>query len=274
MMAQFDWYQATVDAYPRMLGDALMEMPAAHDLRHGRGRMNYRESVEITDASGDVLATFLHGGANGAPNAYASGSNAEAFASIIRRHWPDAHRVTRLDSAEDFRGDFDELVPRLRAIGQAHSVAGNLDANDDPDQGDTYYLGRPSSAVRFRAYEKSKQLVATKQCKPEDVEPDLLRLEAQWRPVRDARTTASRLDPEAVWGVSPVLRHIASDVLAKAPERVTVRPRLRTTYEQRLAAFTNQYSGLMVEMFEAHGAWDLVGEEIGSMVEKHRGTRQ
>jgi hypothetical protein len=268
-MAHFDWYQATVDEYPLGLVEGLMEMPGAFDFDRGRGRNNYQESVKILDRGGGVLATVLHGGLNGAPNAYGSGEHAEPFSAILRKYWPDAHRVTRVDSAEDVIGDFDDLVRSLELIGEQHGIDGERIAKSKHNRkakGDTYYLGSNQSSVQHRAYEKAQQLLSMKKVRPGDVDENLLRCEAQWRPVRDARSIAAKLSADEMWGVSPLLRHIASQVLEKAALRVPVRPRLRTTHEARVAAFKRQYGSLMHDMLRDHGSWDLVGVEIGRIM--------
>lgn len=240
-MARLDWYQATIDDYPRVVTDAIAdELPGVSCLSHGRGRQNYHHSTTVIAASGDTLATVLHGGPNGAPNAFASGEQADAFAAIIRRHWPDAHRVSRLDSAEDVHGDFNAAVALCRSIGGSSRVKGQMIAPDDPADGATYYLGAPTSAVRFRLYEKGKQLRMSA-ADPSTIRPDWLRFETQFRPIRDAKHTAAGLTAAQVWGVSPWTIKIAQEGFAAAPDRVIVQPRLLTTFDRRDRALRRQF---------------------------------
>jgi hypothetical protein len=264
-MAHFDWYQATVDAPPRVLAEALMELPGAVEMVAGRGRQNYHHSMAITSVDGDTLATVLHGGLNGAPNAYGSGEQAEAFAAIIRQHWPEAHRVTRVDSAEDVRTDFRPMHAACRAIAAAQGVKGESIVPDDLGDGSTYYMGARSSATRLRCYEKGKQL-APLAVDAATCPIDWVRLEVQWKPVRDARLTAASLSPGEVWGVSAWTRAVASQLLATNPDRVVVRPRLRTTYEARLAACMTQYGALFDDIHRREGgSWARVGETLGAL---------
>lgn len=246
-MAVLDWYQATIDEFPRVVTDAIAdELPGVCSLAHGRGRQNYHHAATLLDHAGDVLATVLHGGPNGAPNATATGSNAEAFAAILRRHWPSAHRVTRLDSAEDLHGDFKAAVAVSRAIGVSNRVKGQLIAPDDPADGATYYLGSPSSAVRFRLYEKGKQMRSLA-ADPSLIRPDWLRFETQFRPIRDAKQLAASLTAGQVWGVSAWTLRIAREGFGAAPEPLIVRPRLMTSFERRNLAMRRQYGQHIAE---------------------------
>lgn len=262
-MPHFDWYQATVEAHPRELAEALMELPGAVEMVAGRGRQNYHNSMRITTADGDTLATVLHGGPNGAPNALASGEHAAGFADLIRRLWPEAHRVTRLDSAEDVRADFRPMHAACRAIAAAQGVKGESIVPDDLGDGSTYYMGARSSATRLRCYEKGKQL-APLALDPATCPDDWVRLEVQWKPIREARVTAATLTAGEVWGVSAWTRAVASQLLASNPDRIVVRPRLRTSYEARILAMQTQYGGLFDEMLSRHGTWAMVGEQIGA----------
>ena len=216
----------------------------------------------VEPATGDTLATVLHGGPNGAPNALASGENAPQFADLLRRLWPQAHRVTRCDSAEDVRADFRPMHAACRAIAALQGVKGESIVPDDLGDGSTYYMGARSSATRLRCYEKGKQM-APLAVDAATCPPDWVRLEVQWKPVRDARVIAAGLTPGEVWGVSAWTRAVAVELLASNPDRIVVRPRLRTSYEARVLALHTQYGALLDEMFARHGSWSMVGEQIG-----------
>jgi hypothetical protein len=259
-MAKIDWYQSTIDDYPRVIADALMQLPDAHDLEHGRGRLNYRESSRIVSSDGHTLATILHGGHNGAPNALASGDHAQAFASIIRSTWPDAHRVTRLDSAEDVRMPFAEAHEACQAISAELRVKGSSIVPDDPQDGATYYMGAPSSRARIRCYEKGKQLRSEGD---EEADPDVIRFELQLRPNDlHAKLQAASLGPDEAWGATALARRVAG-VFGHQADRVVLRQRLAATYDRTHAAMLTQYGGHLAQMFARHGSWDLVGEQLG-----------
>lgn len=260
-MAHFDWYQATIDEFPQVLTEALMEMPGATELVAGRGRQNYHHAMSVVSPDGDILATVLHGGPNGAPNARGTGENAEAFAAIIRQHWPQAHRVTRLDSAEDVRADFPAMHAACREIAARHRIKGHSRIPDAAADGSTYYMGAESSPTRFRCYEKGKQ-VASSAVNPAEVPQDWVRLETQWRPIREARETAATLSAGEVWGVSNWTQHIARQLLDANPTRFISQTRLKTSYEARYAAMLHQYGGLIGEMHVRLGSWSAVAEQL------------
>lgn len=240
-MAHFDWYAATVPAYPRVIADTLAsQLPGVNGLTSGRGRHGYHNATCLVSHSGDTLATVLHGGSNPEPHVVASGSNAGPVSDILREHWPDDHRVSRLDSAEDLIGDFPTIMAKCLVVADTHRVKGLLMKPTDLDDGSTFYLGAPTSSVRMRHYEKTKQL-RSQAADPDSVPDDLNRLEVQWRPIKEARYTAAKLTPGEVWGVAAFTRQIASEVLLRDPNRVQVRPRLLTTDERRDRALARQY---------------------------------
>jgi hypothetical protein len=259
-MPKFDWMQGTIEDYPRVITDALMSLPGAHDLKHGRGRLNYHESAVGLGIDGHARFTLLHGGPNGAPNAFASGEFAEPFTQLIRAHWPTAHRVSRLDSAQDVKMPFLEAHRACQAIATEMRVRGSSVVPDDPQDGATYYMGAPSSRARIRVYEKGKQLRAQG-----DLEADLdvLRFELQLRPNDpQAKIKAASIGAGEVWGATPLARRVAG-VFEHDVERVIMQQRLRSTYESRTSAILKQYGGHFYEMLARHGSWELVGEQIG-----------
>jgi hypothetical protein len=270
-MAKIDWYQSTIDDYPRVIADALMQLPGAHDLEHGRGRHNYHHGTTIVSADGEVLATVLHGGHNGAPNACGTGEHAPAFAEIIRQTWPDAHRVTRFDSAEDVRMPFPEAYGACQAVAADLRIKGFSVVPDDPEDGATYYIGAPTSRARIRCYEKGKQLRADGH---KDADPEVIRFEFQLRPNdRQAKLKAARLSPDELWGATATARRVAG-VFGLAADRVVLRQRLMSTYNKTHAAFLSQYGGHLREMLARHGSWEIVGEQIGmdlGVTAKHLG---
>lgn len=256
-MAHFDWYQATIPEYPRVVADALMTIPRAAELTHGRGRHNYHESAQVLDCDGEVIATMLHGGPNGSPNVTGSGDNAEAVAATIRKYWPQ-HRVTRMDSCEDIRGDFSTSHAKCRQIARDHRIKAHTRSPDDLGDGSTYYMGSEASSTRFREYEKGKQLRSLA-ADPDTVPLDWLRFEVQHRPVRDAKETAASLTADQVWGVSAWTHRIAHDLLGNGCSRLTVRPRLLSTFERRSIAADRQYGALFAEIAAKFGGWEAVG---------------
>lgn len=262
MSCRFDWYSATMDVPPSLIADALIsEHPAASSWREGRGQNGYARSMSVTDSDGETLATILHGGRNMAPHAYASGCEAPVFSDIIRRHWPDAHKVTRLDSCRDVPGSFEDLHPALQILAKARGLLGESRIPDDPERGATYYLGSPSSRVRMRMYEKGKELRSKGHEVTED-DLEMLRFEVQLRPTKEGRETAAHLSPDEVWGATHWAAEVARQHLFFDPSRVNLQFRLKTTFERRCRAAVAQY-GLHLYMWQQQeGGWPQLGAEI------------
>lgn len=261
MAARFDWYQGTVKEHPSGVRDVLMSLPGAHDWKGGRRGLNYEASATVQTADHDVIATCFFGGNGGGTHVIGSGECASVVAESIRKWWP-AHSVSRVDSADDLALDFAGAHARLQTIGRECGLKGRSVLPDDPDDGATYYLGADSSAVRARAYEKSKELA--KKCGSWDgITPGVVRFEVQLRPVREAKLNAAQWTPLQVWGASHWTRRIATEMLQVDAPRVIMARRIPTTYERTNAAMLVQYGPHLTEMFQRHGSWELVGEQIG-----------
>jgi hypothetical protein len=240
-MSHCDWYQATIAEAPQRVGEALLaELPGAHGFEAGRGRQNYHHSMLVLDSDGETLATILHGGPNGDPNAWASGDRAEGFATVLRRLWPDAHRVTRFDSAEDIHGHYPTIRDRCRALAAPSGVSGYEIAAHGDEKGSTDYLGAKTSRVQHRCYEKGKQMAALV-ADPASVPLDWVRLEVQWRPDKQARDVAASVSAGEVWGVSPWVQAIAREVIGTDPDRLRSRPKLLSDFDRCHAAMLRQY---------------------------------
>lgn len=262
MPAGFDWMAATIEDYPGVIVDALMVLPGAHDLKRGRGMNNYRERATVLTDDGEVLATVLHGGLNGAPHAYASGDAAGPFTEVLRHTWADRHRVTRLDTAQDVSADFPTVYASLQSFARQKGLKGESRIPDDPIDGATYYVGAVSSPIRFRCYEKGKQL-AKLAGTVDGFDLDAVRFELQVRPVREGKLTATQLTADQVWGVTPWARQIAQQHLAANPDRVVMQRRLPTNYERTHRAMLDQYGPHLREMLARHATWCGVGEQLG-----------
>lgn len=240
-MARLDWYQATIPERPQAVGEALLaELPGAYGFEAGRGRNNYHHSMMVLDADGETLATILHGGPNGDPNACASGEQSEAFAAVLRRCWPGVHRVTRLDSAEDLHGHYPTIRDHCRVLAAPSGVGGYEIAAHDTGKGSTDYLGAKASRVQLRCYEKGKQMAGLV-ADPSTVAADWVRLEVQWRPDKQARIGASSVSADQAWGVTPWVQAIARGVIGTNPDRLRSRPKELSDFEKCHAALLYQY---------------------------------
>lgn len=268
---RFDWYQATVPAHPVEMAEQLRaDLCPTGSIESGRGRHNYHQSFTLRAASGDRLACILAGGPNGDPNVTASGEVTPEFVSWIRERYP-RHRVTRFDAAEDFKGDgsWSSLEQVCREVAAEHQVKGRAIVPDDVAEGRTYYLGAPSSDVRFRLYEKTAEL--RRSLPPNrwsEVPDDWTRAEVQVRPKHpEVRLFAAHMTPEQIWGFSGWTADLASRAMALDVERIKTRVARQTDDERAYRFMLKQYGKLLRRMRDDLGGWECVGMTIGYDIE-------
>lgn len=168
------------------------------------------------------------------------------------------HRCTRVDVCADFEapGVFERLLDAVMEVKHTHDLYGERRGDwEKPEFGRTQYLGSPKSAVRARLYEKGKQ--------PEYRHLqrfDLVRLEVQVRPAKDAKDHFSKLSPREVWGASKWTRDLAAAALDEHVERhpagtVWKRPDL----ERRLSWIAQQAGPTLLELVQELGSWECLG---------------
>lgn len=267
-MPHFDWYQATISVMPEMVGEVLLsKFPGVHGFEARPGKNNYHHMMLALDTDGETLATIQHGGPNGHPNAFASGERAHEFAGLVRDVFPGKHLVTRVDSAEDLHGHYLTLRDRCRMIAASSGVTGGHEwAVHDNAKGSTDYIGSKTSRVQHRIYEKGKQLLALAK-DPASIRIDHVRLEVQWRPDKHARSIASTVTPEQVWGVSPWVRTIARDIIGSNPDRLRARPKLLSNFDRCHRAFLKQYGPHIRQLRARSSSWDEVGQLLCSALD-------
>lgn len=221
--AEFDWYAATIDDDPTTIAEALASWLGG-SWRTTRGMRNYSAGAEIV-RDGDVIARMLYGGNGDAPpNAWASGADTPPFVEAVRALWP-RHRVTRVDSAYDFKvGE-----PWAKLLGLCEHVARHLpdgterkrplalDTRGDwrtegSPKGRTLYVGSMQSPVFARLYEKGKQMRGAFPDQADKYSAGWVRLELQVEPQKAAKWEYATLSPEEVWGAAKWARQLHGDV--------------------------------------------------------------
>lgn len=260
--ARWDWMAVTIPAYPMEIANRLLEeLPGGSSLTHGRGRLNYHNTVQVVTSSGDLLASVLHGGPNGSPHVVCTGPRAHRFAEGIRKLYPE-HRVSRMDSAVDVQGDFNqtrELLQDFAARRDMHQSEAS--SGYGATLGRTFYVGSPKSRVRVRAYEKWAELLAKGE-DPDQVPRDCIRYEVQHRPDKDAKARAASVTPEGAWGLTEWSYDLSQDVLGLETHRMPFQYRQRSSFERSKAAMLNQYRNLFHHLLGQHGSPEAVGADI------------
>lgn len=190
------------------------------------------------------------------PNVIGSGAAAQELATVIRSRFP-AHRVSRLDSCEDyFHADaYDYLRRAALKIAkqqrvQCREIVKPLTESDD---GRTLYIGAQSSPVSMRIYEKGKQL---------GMDENWVRAELQVRPQKDVKRIVAMLDPTDVWGLSKWSHSMAEQLGKKGLQRVDAQVYEQSDHERAYRFMMKQYRKVFEQMHASHGSPEAVGAQI------------
>lgn len=258
-MMKFDWYQASI---PEVNPNLVMSTLA--------GSEYYGQWVETRPLKGyDVGAQFVvgdqvlyrinHGGQNAqfGANVVSTGSSAPRLAEVIREKFP-SHRVTRVDSCEDYHhaDAYDFLRKKALKIAKENKVSVReiVKPVADSDDGRTLYLGSQKSAVTMRIYEKGKQLG----CGVEWV-----RAELQIRPQKDLKSAFAVLSPEECWGLAKWSQLMAVQLGRKDLARVDAQIYQAADAARAYRWMLKQYAQVFETLKATHGSWETVGAQIG-----------
>ncbi|GEM_PF-964149 len=270
--AHFDWYAVTIDDRLERVLDRL-SVGLCATVRRSRPRNGYLEAFQLVDADRTV-ATVYAGGPNGAPHAVATGLASEKFAAVVRRNWPNAQRVSRVDSRIDFGGAesdshtwdvlYATVVAFARERGLATSVHGDFLGSGEA--GRTLYVGSPKSEVHLRLYEKSKEVRAHSRNRSGCVVSDWVRVEVEVRPKkRTARQSAGSASALDVWGYSGWTKDLLALLTGLDVPRTQITQWGQSRDERAVANLARQYGPAMRRIAESEG-WDSLLARIESAV--------
>lgn len=209
----YDLYQATVDAPPGLIREAILDAGLAHSCENlATGARGYKQTMRFLDPAGDSHLLVFHGSSTSAPSVKSSGVAAEPVSAFLRQ-WKPEHSVSRVDVAQDFSepGGFRRTCRSLKFIAKQNRVTSGLKLlPTDPEKGMTQYVGSPTSDAMVRAYEKHKELLKRGLIAPEQYDPHAYRVEIQIRPNKaEEKKLFSRLDHASMLGYSPWVRQVA-----------------------------------------------------------------
>jgi hypothetical protein len=186
------------------------------------------------------------------------GVGTPAASSAIRKHWPEKHNVSRLDSCEDYDGA--EVLDRLVCL---------VDECKDPrvkakaivprgsDDGATYYWGASTSRVMVRVYEAGKMKDRLHYGRP-----NWVRAEAQVRPGKSMeKQLAAHISPLDAWGFSGWSRRAAERLAECEVQRFTPAADA-PTFDKTTLYLARQFRRHLVEMLADFGDWECLGREI------------
>lgn len=262
-MIRFDAYTAT--ATGRKPEDLLgLAWKVGDNVKRGKGRHTFGERLWIEDEWGGEVATVQWGGRQGdRVMLEVKGERTPGTVDLLRQSTP--HRVTRADACVDFErpGAWESLLMAVQDVKQRHDLWGEPRGDwTKPELGRSMYLGSPKSAVRARLYEKGKQPQYRHLGRF-----DLVRLEVQVRPAKEAKDQYSTLSAREVWGASKWTRDLAAmaidEQIAPHPaSSVTRRPDL----EERLSWIARQAGPTLLELLQDCGSWECVGLTLGEAI--------
>lgn len=255
---KFDWYQASV---PGVAPDAIMNVLSLSnyygDWEQIKPLKNYDSAAAFVVGT-ETKFKIHFGGQNEehGPNVVGTGGHAQALADMLRENFP-AHRVSRLDSCEDYYHP--KAYDYLRKV--ALKVAGERKVKcmeivkplPESDDGRTIYLGSDKSVVSMRIYEKGKQL---------DCGTDWVRAELQVRPQKQLKSTIAMLDSTAVWGIAKWSQQMGVELGKKNLQRVDAQVYQPSDHERAYRFMFKQYRKVLEHMLDTHGSPEAVGAQI------------
>lgn len=260
---KFDWYEATVQARPREVVEAVLGRAGGlGEVRPRKGTTYGYDRAYDVAIGPQVLASVFYGGtAQGAGvHAVATGAQAIWFAPMCRE-W--SHVVTRLDVAEDYHGEgaFERLSGMCVELAKERGLR-TFTVGDwaQGKEGRTLYVGASTSAVRVRCYEKGKEYHARG---VSSVPATWARLEGVFRPKQAARLMLSRALPAECFGMSSWSRELLRRMSGLEVETLADASWTASDDNRAWQWLTRQYGPLLGRVKEQLGSWEAVGAQLG-----------
>lgn len=290
---RFDYYACTIQDGFRGVLSKLAKLGNRLERCDGMAKVyHYSDGYSIqNDSTGLACRVLVKDGQN--PYAFASSDSTDAFCELVRSEWPDKHLVTRFDSCQDFYdGSASKRIRKvMEGIAKQRRMTFKVFHSPlDKTGGATIYLGSKTSDYRARFYDKGWEIYgkAVQQCgrKGISIDPqtvfftppgtslhvrpsDWVRLELQARPDgEDARLLAASCTPEQAWGFTDWTHSLAEEVFKLGLERIYIKARRLGSDESALRWMVKQYRRPLVHLLEDLGSWDVVGMELGRMLEE------
>jgi hypothetical protein len=261
--AREDWYQATIDGADHDQVARSIALGHRAELVPARALYGYGAALSV-EAGDRVLATvFGRSSRDGEVHVQTSGDACDLVVPTIRRLWP-AHRVSRVDSAIDFLGNFPELDARAVAFAEDRGLRYRLVT--DSQGGATRYLGSPSSEVSVRVYKKSEQLLQLHPDQADEIPAGVVRAECQVRPGKRAtKELAARSSAEDVWGFAEWSAHFAASILDLEPVREPTHFRRSSDWTRALHYLGRQYGPAAERRAEQIGRASAAAEVLRAL---------
>lgn len=262
LLSRFDWYSATFEQLDDGRVPDAFAVALGGTITTGKGNLGYtrRSAIERDDK---LLAQVFTGSPRpGEVHVVVSGDSCDRVVPFVRRMWPD-HRVSRADSAIDFRADFPDVDSRALAFAQDRGLSHRLFT--DSDGGATRYLGSASSEMMVRVYKKSEELRKKHPDQAGEVPDGIVRAEVVARPNSRMKGAIAYMSPDEIWGLGRWSRDFASMFLDLEVERVSTHFRESSDWSRSLHWMGRQYGPLVRARAEAVGRERAVSELLETL---------
>lgn len=256
--SRFDWYSATLEN----LDDLRVAQNLAISLRgvvtFRKGLHGYSRGWSIERGKEKLVNVFGGSSREGEVHVQASSESCDEVVPLLRKLWPE-HRVSRVDSAVDFFGDFDQLRAYAKSFAKERGLAWNEVTNSDG--GATIYIGSRNSERFFRLYKKSEQLRALHPERASEIPAGVLRAELELKPSkREAKERVAVMSAEDIWGLSKWTKDLAESLLSLAPERTKLRFSQTSDWNRSLHYLGLQYAPMIAKRLQTHAPEDVFEE--------------
>jgi len=260
----FDWYACSVDHNPDLVMVELLGSYPHGTWENVKPKNGYTDARSLVLPDLSVAATLWWGGASqgAAVYAFATGSNAHTFSSVIRSLYP-VHRLVRADIAVDFNESgawvsLNSLAHNLhenKFVRKTPHYVGELgkEAVDSPDvKGRTIYLGSRQSVHMARFYEKGK--------KDNPSMPDWVRVEVEFKPRDGARYAYASATPAECLAAT----RLGAELLRVLLNSSALRPcpagavRSLTDFERSASALVSQWSPFIRKLLQERFHGDML----------------
>lgn len=218
MQFHFDWYQASVQ---KPSATCLAEVARRMQLlglvgkEELKGLHSYEYRTEFLSDDGSRHLALMWGGYNPGTNIRGSGHLSEQVADLIRSIAPD-HKVSRVDVCVDLsaEGLWPAIKEKVLAFCVLNNVKTHLESDpNNPDMGETLYVGGKKSGYFWRIYQKGFEQLAKGRCSADDFDPHWVRIEAEIKPETRDKARFSRMTPEQMLGYARWGRLLLQELL-------------------------------------------------------------
>lgn len=226
-------------------------------VERGRPRGRYHDVFEVKDA-GESVGWVAHDQQLDTAYFEVKGARTPEAVTTIRRHWGEAHGVSRMDACEDYAapGAFDQLVALLDRCKDPRVKSDEIRPRDG-DRGRTIYYGSRTSRVYVRCYEAGKMKERLHFNRP-----DWARAEAQVRPGKAIeKRIAAKCTPLEAWGFG-AWTHRAAEELSQVDVERFVRNDPPPSFDKTTLYVARTFRRHLEEMLSDFGTWRCIGSEF------------